>query len=97
MSILIKGMEKPKNCCSCFLAVNGKCPLLEEQPSFEEWYEDGAKNCPLEERPNGKWEKHQDEVMYWWTCSVCHRSYRSCGEELTNYCDYCGAEMEMEE
>jgi len=48
MSILIKGMEMPGNCCACFAAgIDGSCRITREKPTFEEWYEQRSADCPL--------------------------------------------------
>lgn len=47
MSILIKGMEMPTSCCACFCARGNECGITRYKPTFEEWYEDGVKECPL--------------------------------------------------
>lgn len=55
MSVLIKGMEKPKNC----IWLDGKCPLLGDdddcklQDCQEEWaWQDQYKGCPLSDAPD---------------------------------------------
>ena len=48
------------------------------------------------ERKKGKWEKHNDDVVYWWQCSEC-QCVAFFEDALTPYCPHCGAEMERSE
>lgn len=48
------------------------------------------------ERKKGKWEKHHDDVVYWWQCSEC-QCVAFFEDALTPYCPHCGAEMERSE
>lgn len=45
--VYIHGMEMPTNCCSCPCASGNYCGVTMYAPTFEEWYETGAKKCPL--------------------------------------------------
>ena len=47
MGIYIKGMEMPQNCCACFCSREDECGITHYKPTFNEWYEDGVKDCPL--------------------------------------------------
>lgn len=40
-----------------------------------------------------EWEKHNDGIMYWWECSKCHHDAWYDGDDLYNYCPWCGAKM----
>lgn len=40
-----------------------------------------------------EWEKHNDGIMYWWECSKCHHDAWYDGDDLHNYCPWCGAKM----
>ena len=46
---------------------------------------------------HGKWEKHDDGIMFWWECSECHQDPWYDREELYDYCPSCGAKMEFGE
>lgn len=61
MSVIIKGLKKPRNCIWTEKSVGYKCPLLNDedccnlQDCKEEWtWEDQYSGCPLTELP----EKH---------------------------------------
>lgn len=86
MSILIKGMEMPKNCHECpFLYVTIVC--------------DGSKDCPLVEVPHGKWvlktfnDGYGEYQLY--ECDQCGAV--TAQRKSKNYCHNCGAKMESEE
>lgn len=46
---------------------------------------------------HGKWERHDDGIMFWWECSECHQDPWYDREELYDYCPSCGAKMEFGE
>ena len=46
---------------------------------------------------HGKWEKHNDGIMFWWECSECHQDPSYDREELYDYCPSCGAKMQFGE
>lgn len=47
MSVLIKGMEMPTNCCACPCAYDNQCAATYKYPTFDEWYEQKPDWCPL--------------------------------------------------
>lgn len=51
----------------------------------------------LTDRNVGKWERHDDGIMFWWECSECHQDPWYDREELYDYCPSCGAKMEFGE
>ena len=108
MSVLIKGMEMPKNCFMCYLSrLNGErlfCNVTDEEVLRYKI----APECPMTEvtetaeRKRGKWiyQFHEDEVGV--TGSECRMYEESFAKWIYddgyrvvyNYCPYCGAEME---
>lgn len=52
MSVLIKGMQMPKNCIGCVMVVGTFCQVL--SIDVDPWYDGSVKrndNCPLVELP----------------------------------------------
>lgn len=47
MSVYIKGMKMPTNCCACPCSYDNQCAVTHEYPTFEEWYESKPDWCPL--------------------------------------------------
>lgn len=45
--IYIRGMVMPKTCAACFCSRENECGITHYEPTFEEWYEDGVRDCPL--------------------------------------------------
>ena len=101
MSVLIKGMEMPKDCFMCYLSrLNGErlfCNVTGEEVLRYKI----APECPMTEptesaeRKHGKWEEHGEpneygkyEVWYY-ACSFCGQV----GLTLYNFCPNCGAYM----
>lgn len=106
MSILIKGMEMPTNCRACYLKMNCDdceglecvCVPLHQQIGYlgDLLTDKRREDCPLVPvPPHGKWEKHDDGIMFWWECSECHQDPWYDREELYDYCPSCGAKMEF--
>jgi len=55
MSILIKGMEMPKDCQACNFGYDGCCLAMNPIQTRDWRYEDNAKHCPLIElQPHGR-------------------------------------------
>lgn len=54
------------------------------------WGDGEAPTYVLQKR--GKWEKHNDDVVYWWQCSECE-CVTFYEDALTNFCPNCGADM----
>lgn len=103
MTILIKGMEMPKNCDDCFLD-NFYCEMCQHVDGYQMT---GGRphDCPLMEqkvggRLWGRWEKVK-EYPGFRRCSVCHDCYileeDAKSEPKWNYCPQCGAELEADE
>ena len=44
-------------------------------------------------RRKGHWIKKEDDICWWYECSECNHKPLN----MSNYCPYCGAEMESEE
>lgn len=100
MSVIVKGMEMPKDCYDCPLhdGENGRCNILGITV-----YDYIPKECPLvekmpvvlSERKKGKWMCHDARegfLIAKYTCSIC--DYYS-GTQKTGYCPNCGAKMEV--
>ena len=97
MSVLIKGMEMPKNCFMCYLSrLNGErlfCNVTGEEVLRYKI----APECPMTEateRKHGKWvfgfdEETGEQDLYAWTCSLCGEKY----PWQPNFCPNCGAQM----
>ena len=47
MGIYIKEMEMPGACCACPCSYDNLCAVTKQYPTFNEWYEDRPKWCPL--------------------------------------------------
>ena len=131
MSVLVKGVQMPKNCKECpFLLDDDACyavnkpnswflPLVcngstDEYPLNEfPYWEKRVDWCPLIEvngyadaQKHGKWisgayiqdtevKRYSAGLMY---CSVCkHEAYSDTdyGEQLFDYCPYCGSRMQV--
>ena len=113
MGVYIKGMEMPTSCARCPMLegdrFDGMCHAASkwlDDDEFWEWFvypegdvdESKPCNCPLAPvPPHGKWEKHDDGIMFWWECSECHQDPWYDREELYDYCPSCGAKMEFGE
>lgn len=96
MSILIKGMEMPKNCCDCFAEAFGYCRALKynpSEPNFRAISDSMTRreDCPLIELPlHGKW----NWVGFNIECSKCGAMPNfDSTEPLYNFCPNCGADM----
>lgn len=97
MSVIIKGMEMPKNCFAC--QIRKSCG--------QAWYlnpDERPDDCPLDEQPErktGEWIPQNlnksngfasTAVYYFPKCSICGYSAKH-----TNFCPNCGADMRGEE
>lgn len=49
MSVLVKGMKIPENCCGCHLESHNMC--LINKADAEDWFEERPETCPLVELP----------------------------------------------
>ena len=94
MTVLIKGMEMPKNCGECqFGHFTTWCCLAEREDIF---YDAIPEWCPLEESKTGKWVKAEKHGVLSYTdvyamCDQCHKvKFNGWG---MNYCPSCGARM----
>ena len=66
----------------------------EARRKMQKWL-DNAPSADVVERKKGKWEKHHDDVVYWWQCSEC-QCVTFYEDALTNFCPNCGADMRGE-
>lgn len=108
MSVLIKGMEMPKNCslCQFCFGSNNICPWTREYATSTKRHPD----CPLVpaanvvERKKGEWEKGVHAVE----CSACSEKFYFpddvwvedfdiCKDIGWNYCPNCGVDMRGDE
>lgn len=105
MSVLIEGMDMPKNCASCpcvntqvdYCYAKGKCikkldnvyPYTEKRPDW----------CPIREVKHGKWdiEISSDGYQATYRCSECGHQFKWLYDPhfppVFNYCQKCGADM----
>ena len=92
MSIVIKGVDMPKNCHECpFLYVTAVC--------------DGSKDCPIEAESHGKWIDAfiaADNLYDRWGMLSQMRGYVcNCCQDFSvaryKYCPNCGTKMDTEE
>ena len=97
MSVLIKGMDMPKNCFMCYLSrLNGErlfCNVTGEEVLRYKI----APECPMTEsteRKSGKWIVMNDDYIDDCKCSECGCiEYFNRGWKRFNFCPSCGAKM----
>lgn len=67
--------------------------------TYKEYLEQLPTISPDEARGAGKWETKHNKVAWWYECSCCHErpliSRFGDMENLSAYCPYCGANMEV--
>lgn len=99
MSILIRGMEMPKNCEECLFFESKYCyhgclAKPESINNMDMWdFEVGSRPpswCPLTEQKTGKWLRTPTAWVY---CSVCGKEPPEETNATTPFCPNCGAEM----
>lgn len=61
--------------------------LRYDRGQYDKGYADGKRDA---EPKHGRWEKHRDDVCYWYECSECHEP------PAAKDCPNCGAKMEWE-
>ena len=99
MSVIIKGIEMPKNCdeCPCYYETEGawrnECEVFGKEHTASETRPEW---CPLiPATPHGRWIKPTrvpDSMLD--ECSLCGFD---CGSYTFNYCPCCGARMDADE
>lgn len=93
MTVLIKGMEMPKNCGECQFCHTENfetwcCPTEREDILYDaipEW-------CPLAEQKTGLWVK-SEILPHGYYCSNCCSPVMTDDIDEMLYCPNCGAEM----
>ena len=67
----------------------------EKVDSYAMGYQDGVRKVLSEGKKPGTWKRVEDDVSYWYECSICGERplhyYES--ECLSDYCPNCGAKM----
>ena len=91
MSVVVKGMDKPTDCCYCPFYSYGYCKALGACVNTEHGIDT---RCPLVEIEQyevkrGKWIDFKNG----WKCSACGKW----NNETSNFCPNCGADMRERE
>jgi len=105
MSVLIRGMEMPKNCIECPMQFGGMCYVQPEEinePRVANTpleVKGRASWCPLEEVKEAEFKMHKEYVggdskipVYGWMCTACGGIVGINIKEY-NYCPCCGAKI----
>lgn len=103
MSVIIHGMDMPKNCMDCEIRneyENDYGDIIGRECPFVYGYYINSDNkgrlpgCPLEECKTGKWIDHYGDTL----CSECKTVFKDLEYILDDgypkYCPNCGAKME---